>query len=80
MAFAICPDNGLPRLFRMVEAGKLPDGLICRLDRNQNILEIDRAKFEALLKIEQHVVLRTHRAFIADGEVLDAPAYRYAAE
>jgi hypothetical protein len=75
MAFAMCPDDGLPRLYRKVEA--LPEGLICRLDRKQNILEINPDKFEALSKTEKHIVLRTQRHFIAEGEVLDVPTFRF---
>lgn len=68
MAFAMCPDDGLPRLFRKVEPGVLPDNLICRLDKEMNILEIDRERFEQLGKIDQHMMLRTQRAFTFASE------------
>lgn len=75
MTYAMCPDNGLPRLYRRTCLAA--EGLICKLDREQNILFIDPVQFDLLTKTEQHIVLRTQRPYIAPGDVLDTPSFRY---
>ena len=60
MSFAICPDDGLPRLWRFVASGSLPEEVIATLDKAQNLLTIDRGLFEQLAPLEQHMLLRTH--------------------
>ena len=60
MAFAICPDDGLPRLWRFVEPGGLPRGVMASLDAEQNLLIIDKELFDRMDWIDQHMLLRTH--------------------
>jgi hypothetical protein len=62
MAFAICPDEGLPRLWRFVEGG-LPPGVISVLDAKQNLLCIDKELFGKLSELDQIQVLRTHARY-----------------
>lgn len=63
MAYAICPDEGFPRVWRFVPQGVLPDGVLCTLDPVQNVQVIDRELYDRLPAFpEQHLVLRTHRA------------------
>ena len=68
MAFSLCPDNGLPRLWRFVEPWMLPAGTLCMLDKKQNLLVINREAFDQLPVLEQHVVLRTQREIIVYAE------------
>ena len=66
MAFAFCPDDGLPRLMRYVEPGSLPGtDLLAVLDPKLNLLIINRALFELLSKEDQHRVLRTQKTSIS---------------
>ena len=65
MAYALCPDDGLPRLWRFVAPGVLPSDLLCELNKAQNLLVIDREKFDRLIEIDQHIVLRTHESIFA---------------
>lgn len=74
MGFALCPDEGPPRLWRFVDevlgwgAGGLP--IVAILHRDQNILKIDKFAYDQLGELEQHMVLRTHRTFVyARGRV-----------
>jgi hypothetical protein len=74
MAFALCPDNGLPRLWRFVDqslgwgAGGLP--VVAILHREENILKIDRVALGQLGEMEQHMALRTHSRFVyANGRI-----------
>lgn len=68
MSFALCPDNGPPRLWRFVDeslgwgAGGLPIAAILHSD--ENILKIDRVCYEQLGELERHMLLRTHRRFV----------------
>lgn len=68
MAFSLCPDNGLPRLWRFVEPGVLPSGTLCMLDPASNLLVIDKGAFDQLPELERHMVLRTQRRHIAFTE------------
>jgi hypothetical protein len=67
MVFALCPDDGPPRLWRFVAPGELPPGVISELDAEQNILRIDRELLVLLPELEQHRVLRTHARFTYAG-------------
>jgi hypothetical protein len=60
MDFALCPDDGPPRLWRFVAPGVLPPGVLSTLDREQNILVIDKEIYDTLPWIDQHQTLRTH--------------------
>ena len=60
MGFALCPDDGPPRIWRYVGPGVLQPGLLCDLDIARNILTIDKERFDALPEIDRHMVLRTH--------------------
>jgi hypothetical protein len=74
MGFALCPDEGPPRLWRFVDevlgwgAGGLP--IVAILHRDENILKIDKVAYDQLGELEQHMVLRTHQRFVyANGRV-----------
>jgi len=61
MVFAFCPDNKPPRLMRYVDPSDLPhDDVVSTLDKDQNILRINRVLFEKLDRMQKHRVLRTH--------------------
>ena len=60
MAFALCPDEGPPRIWRFREPGVLPSGMISRLDPKTNVLEIDKAWFATLTPMQRRTVERTH--------------------
>jgi hypothetical protein len=68
MAFSLCPDDGLPRLWRFVARGALPSGVLCKLDERINLLTIDKEAFDQLPELERHMVLRTQRQVIAFAE------------
>lgn len=65
MSFNICPDDGPPRLWRFVAPGVLPEDLLCELHKQQNLLVIDKEKFDKLIGLDQHIVLRTHESIFA---------------
>jgi hypothetical protein len=70
MSFAICPDNGPPRLWRFVGSGELGyvgGAPIVAILLPGNILKIDRELYEQLPWIEQHQLLRTTAAFTIDS-------------
>lgn len=56
MAYAMCPDEGHPRLYRYVQ-----DGPLATLGIN-NLLTINRLKFDKLSSGQQHRLLRTQQA------------------
>lgn len=63
MAFAICPDEGYPRIWRYVESNLMPSiDTVATLDRAQNVLTINRELFDALDVLDKVRVLRTHAA------------------
>lgn len=68
MPFSLCPDNGLPRLWRFVAPDVLPPGVLCTLDEKYNLLTINKEAFDQLPPMEQHQVLRTQRRVIAYAE------------
>ena len=60
MSFALCPDDGLPRLWRFVEDETMTtDNVVSILDSDQNLLVINRTLFDKLGELERHIVLRT---------------------
>jgi len=61
MAFALCPDNGLPRLWRFVDDDRtMTEGnIVSVLHKNENCLIINRVLFDKLPAMSQHIVLRT---------------------
>lgn len=67
MTFALCPDDGPPRLWRYVDEplgwghGGLP--IVAAL-LDHNILKIDRVALEQLGELEQHMALRTQANFV----------------
>lgn len=67
MAFALCPDDGPPRLWRFVATGELgytDGGLpVVSVLLPGNILMIDDGLFSSLTDIDRHRLLRTHNAF-----------------
>jgi len=61
MPFALCPDNGPPRLWRFVADDNMTAArLVALLDAKQNLLIINKPLFEQLGETDQHQVLRTH--------------------
>jgi hypothetical protein len=61
MTFALCPDNGPPRLWRFVEDDVMTAAhMVSMLDAQHNILLINRSLFDKLSELNQHMVLRTH--------------------
>lgn len=62
MAFTLCPDDGPPRLWRFVEPGGLPPGVLASLDDGQNLLIIDKELFDRMCWLDQHRLLRTQRS------------------
>lgn len=60
MAYTMCPDEGYPRLYRYIEHGPL-----ATLDTD-NLLLINRLKFDKLSPNQRHRVLRTPRSLADD--------------
>jgi hypothetical protein len=61
MMFALCPDNGPPRLWRFVEDEIMTAAhMVSMLDKQANTLLINRPLFDQLSELNQHMVLRTH--------------------
>ena len=66
MSFALCPDNGPPRLWRFVAAGTLGyigGKPIISILLDGNILMIDKDMFDSLVELDRHQLLRTHNNF-----------------
>lgn len=59
--FALCPDGGLPRLIRFVT---LEGNILATLDAQQNLLRIDKEKYELISEEDQRRVIMTHAATI----------------
>lgn len=57
MNFAICPEGGLPRLFRFDIDD---DRILSELDVTNNILHINRYLFGMLYDYQQQEVFKTH--------------------
>ena len=63
MSFAICPDEGYPRIWRYVDSSAMPyPDIVATLDRAQNVLVINKPVFDRLDELSQIRVLRTHAA------------------
>lgn len=60
MPYALCPDDGPPRLWRFVNGGSLPNDVVSMLDKKQNLLLINKNLFDQLGELEKHEILRTH--------------------
>jgi hypothetical protein len=61
MDFALCPKIGPPRLIRFGHIG-LPD-MVSSLDRETNVLMVDKARYDRLPRMQQDMVIKTqHRA------------------
>jgi hypothetical protein len=59
--FALCPDGGLPRLWRFVEDDDMTEArIVSKLDPNMNVLLINRTLFDQLGELNRIMVLRTH--------------------
>lgn len=67
MAFALCPDDGLPRLWRFVDATTYKPwpavDCVTVLNQAENTLLINKPLFDQLAPLEQHQVLRTQAPF-----------------
>jgi len=61
MAFNLCPDTGPPRLIRFTS---LPGTTISTLDKENNLLRVDREKFDQLSKEDRETIIRTDAAEI----------------
>jgi hypothetical protein len=62
MAFALCPDDGPPRLWRFVDDDVMTkDRVVSILDSGQNILVINKPLYDQLAPMNQHNLLRTQR-------------------
>lgn len=59
MDFALCPKNGLPRLWRFVGAEALPVGVLATLDVAQNLLIINREVFDRMFYSDRNMLLKT---------------------
>lgn len=59
--FALCPDNGPPRLWRYVDDDATMNEmcLVAVLYKQENILLINRKLFDELPELQRHMVLRT---------------------
>lgn len=66
MGFALCPDDGPPRIWRFVEAGSLGYSggrPIVAMLLPGNILKIDKELYDQLFETDRHRLLRTQAAF-----------------
>jgi len=64
MAFALCPDGGLPRLWRFVDDDRtMTEGcIVSALYPEYNLLVVNRVLFDQLPELDRHRVLRTQKA------------------
>jgi hypothetical protein len=66
MSFALCPDGGLPRLWRFVDGHQeesWPADLVSVLHAGANLLVINKPLYDQLCWIDQHQLLRTHARY-----------------
>ncbi len=67
MTYALCPDNGPPRLWRFVAAGELGyEGgrpIVTILLHKDNLLLIDKELYDKQGELQQHMLLRTQDAY-----------------
>lgn len=72
MDFAFCPDEGYPRLMRYVSSEAMPTpNTITTLDREQNVLVINKPIFDRLMELDRHRVLRTQKDILTARVVGD---------
>lgn len=65
MSFALVPDDGPHRVVRFVTGEVMPsDRTIALLDRNTNVLLIERHLFEQLSPTQQSEIVKTQRRVI----------------
>lgn len=62
MDFALCPDNGPPRLIRF---GRIDGKTLSVIDAENNVLRIDLDFFGRLSHAEQEFVIRTRLPLIS---------------
>lgn len=61
MGFALCPDEGPPRLWRFVDDEIMTAAnMVSLLSKKDNILIINKPLFDQLGELNRHMVLRTH--------------------
>jgi len=70
------PINGPPRLIRFHEPGSYvvldsDQDLVAHLDKEQNILHVDRERYQSYDKLSQHMIDKTHHTYLY---VADLPA------
>lgn len=64
MTFALCPDNGPPRLWRFVDSEPMTiNNMVSVLDEKNNILIVNKPLFDRLGELNRHMVLRTHARY-----------------
>lgn len=58
--FVLCPDHGSNRLIRF----DLPiaDGMVARLDKDNNILHVNQVRYDELSEYEQDRVIKTRQS------------------
>lgn len=62
MPFALTPDDGPPRLIRFVygpHADEILNGALAVLEKEENLLIIDRERWLLMSKTDQHMLERT---------------------
>ena len=61
MGFALCPDEGPPRLWRFVDDDIMTAAsMVSMLDKRQNLLIVNKPLYDQLGELNQHMLLRTH--------------------
>jgi len=64
MAFALCPDlPGKPRLIRFVAT--LGSSIVAMLNKEQNLLLVDKEKYDRLSPAEQEALIKTHESIVS---------------
>lgn len=61
MAFAMCPEGGLPRVIRFCYLGS---NTVAMLHTETNLLLVDRTNYDRLEPADQELVFKTHSALI----------------
>jgi hypothetical protein len=63
MAFALCPDlPGKPRLIRFVAT--LESSIVAMLNKDQNLLLVDKEKYDTLSPADQEALIKTHEDMV----------------
>ena len=61
MGFALCPDEGPPRLWRFVDDDTMTaDRVVSILDTGRNILVVNKPLYDQMGELDKHMLLRTH--------------------